>query len=146
MKRSDYQICTDAVREARRILSRYIEPGQPRETRSRPSIRSCKCWTTTRLMPPKRIDGRDHFGLVEFKWVRALRSKQERTPGERPPQIRQKACLTHCEFKDSLSDGDPSRIRTCDPRSRNPLLEPALPIHMPLSVTSMALWRPPAHL
>ena len=67
MRPTDCEVCADALHEARRILSRYIEPGQPRDAVA----------TTDQIMEVldnntveaalKRIDGRDHFGLVEFK-------------------------------------------------------------------------------
>jgi hypothetical protein len=67
MKRTDYRTCVDAIREARRILGRYIEPAQPRDAAA----------TINRIMEVldnddidaalNRIDGRDHFRLVEFQ-------------------------------------------------------------------------------
>jgi hypothetical protein len=64
-KQTDYDTCMNAFRQARRLLGEYINPCSPS-----PSVETLNqiidildnCRVEEAL---KRIDGRDHFGLVE---------------------------------------------------------------------------------
>jgi len=65
-KGTDYEICADAVREARRILSDCINPCS--RTDSIAAIYQLIEALDNEVIDAalKRIDGRNHFGLV---WV-----------------------------------------------------------------------------
>jgi hypothetical protein len=59
--------CVDAIREARRILGEYIEPGRPRDAAA--SIERIVTILDNDVVcgALKRIEGRNHFELVEIE-------------------------------------------------------------------------------
>jgi hypothetical protein len=66
-RRTDYETCVDAIREARRLMSEYIDPCTPSD--SIETIDQIIETLDNEFVEAalKRIDGRDHFGLVEFR-------------------------------------------------------------------------------
>ena len=64
MKRTDYEICVEAICEARRVLSEYIEPGRPRDAAA--SIDKIITILDNDIVCSalKRVRGRNHFDLV----------------------------------------------------------------------------------
>jgi hypothetical protein len=60
MKRTDCEICLDAIREARRILSTYIEPG-PRDAVA--TVNQIMAVLDDRVVEAalERVDGRNHW-------------------------------------------------------------------------------------
>jgi hypothetical protein len=62
----NYEICADAIREARRILSEYINPCSPSDSIATIDQISRALDNEAVEAALKRIDGRNHFGLV---WV-----------------------------------------------------------------------------
>jgi hypothetical protein len=67
MKRTDQQVCLEAIREARRILSEYIQPG-PRD--AVPTVDEIMKVLDNRAVEAalERVDGRNHFNVVEFEY------------------------------------------------------------------------------
>jgi predicted ArsR family transcriptional regulator len=64
-KRTDYETCLTAFREARRLLSEYINPCSPSESVETLDQIIDILDNDTVEAALRRIDGRDHFGLVE---------------------------------------------------------------------------------
>ena len=67
-KRTDYETCTTALHQARRLLSEYINPCNPSN-----SVETLDhiidILDNDRVEAAlKRIDGRDRFGLVECRY------------------------------------------------------------------------------
>jgi hypothetical protein len=63
-KRTDQEICVDAVREARRILSKFSDPGGPHDAAA--SLYQIMTALDNQIVDAalERIDGRKHFGIV----------------------------------------------------------------------------------
>jgi hypothetical protein len=67
-KRTDYETCMNAFREARRLLSEYINPCNPSNSVETLDHIIDILDNDTVEAALKRIDGRDHFGLVECRY------------------------------------------------------------------------------
>jgi hypothetical protein len=66
-KRTDYESCMSAVRDARRLLSEYINPCSPSDSVETLDHIIDILDNDTVEAVLKRIDGRDHFGLLEIE-------------------------------------------------------------------------------
>jgi hypothetical protein len=64
IKGTDYEICADAIRKARRLLSEYINPCSPSDSIAAIAQLIDILDDEAVEAALNRIDGRNHFGLV----------------------------------------------------------------------------------